>query len=271
MAASRNDIPPWLATPEQYRPGSDRDGFISRSLLSVSSMLAFFRLDDGRSSALSPSAPAKLVICLACVLLTSLARNYLFVLVLLAALLLRCALLPRRALVRVASGAVAAAGLCLVVMLPAALVGQPRSALTLSTKALVCTGITLTMAVTTPVAELTASLRHLGVPGIVILTIDLALRSIVRLGETAAEVLAALSLRSVGRNRRKGASMAGVGGVVLIKAGKAAQDTYDAMRCRGFDGEYHTGTGAARTATDAVWACALAALLALFLYLQGLV
>ena len=57
MADTHTDIPSWLTTPEHYRPGSDRDGFISRSLLSITSALAFFRLDDGREARFSPSAP----------------------------------------------------------------------------------------------------------------------------------------------------------------------------------------------------------------------
>ena len=241
-------------------------------MLSISSMLEFFRFDDGRAAAFSPTAPVKIVFCLACILLVSLARNALFAYILLAGVLVRAALLPRRALARVAAGSVAAAGLSLILMLPAALIGQPQAALTLSLKALTCTGITLTMALTTPASNLTAALRHFGVPGIVILTVDLTLRSIVRLGETAEEALCALRLRSVGRNRHKGAAMGGVGGVVLLKASRAAQDTHDAMRCRGFDGEYRAGlrhTGV--LACDLVWLALLAGIVLLFVRLQGLV
>lgn len=271
MADPSRDIPAWLAQSEQYRPGSDRDGFITRSLLAVSSVLAYFRLDDGRATALSPSAPVKLIFCLGCIVLVSLARNYLFVLVVLAGLLVRAALLPRNALARLVSGSLAAAGLTLLVMLPAVLVGQPRAALTLATKSFVCTGITLTMALTTPVAELTGALRRLGLPDVAILTLDLALRSIVRLGETASEALSALELRSVGRNRRKRDAIGGIGGIVLLKAARAAEETHDAMRCRGFDGSYHAGGKPKLTVRDPLWLAGLLTLFALFLYLQGMV
>jgi cobalt/nickel transport system permease protein len=103
------------------------------------------------------------------------------------------------------------------------------------------------------------------------MTVDITLRSIVRLGETAREVLTALTLRSVGRNRRKQASLSGVGGVVLIKAGTSARDTYDAMTCRCYDGSYHVSTNMRLTWRDALWLCLVALAAVLFVYLQGMV
>ena len=267
MAHEPDDIPDWLTTSEHYQPSSDRDGFIARSLLSMSSVLAFFRLDDGKSGTHSPSAPTKLIGALVSILLVSLSKNYLFVLIMLAAVLVRACLLPHAALQRLVGGAGAAAGLSLLLMLPAILIGQPHAALLMATRAFVCVGITLTVALTTPTHEL----RSFGMPAIAIMTIDLALRSIVRLGETASEVLCALGLRSVGRNRHKGSSMAGVGGVVLLKASKSAQETYDAMRCRGFDGEYRTGARSSLKAVDALWLGLLALVIVLFVLTQGMV
>ena len=271
MADTHTDIPSWLTTPEHYRPGSDRDGFISRSLLSITSALAFFRLDDGREARFSPSAPIKLVVAFVCILLVSLSRNYLFVLVMLAAVLVRACLLPQASLARMMGGAASAAAFSLVIMLPAILLGQAHAPLLLATKAFVSVGITLYVALTTPVWKLTHALRSFHMPGIAIMTIDLALRSIVRLGETAAEVLCALSLRSVGCNRNKGAAIGGVGGVVLLKTSRSAQETYDAMRCRCFDGEYRASARATLKPADAAWALLLIGLVALFAYLQGLV
>ncbi len=272
MRPDQRDIPEWLQTPQRYQPVADRDSFVSRNLLAVTSVLARFRLDDGHSGRLSPTAGSKVVLGLTCILLTSLARNHLFVLFVLAGVLARASLLPPRALARVAAGSGAAAGLTLLVMAPATLLGQPQSALSLATKSLVCVAITLIVSVTTAPSDLTHLLRRMGVPGIAILTVDLALRSIVCLGETAGEVLAALSLRSVGRNRRKQSSMGGVGGVVLLKAGRSAQDTHDAMRCRGFDGEYRVARHDMRPGwPDVACLVLLSLLLALFLYLQKVI
>lgn len=267
----RSVVPTWLMSTEGYQPQRDQDGFITKSVLSVSSVLARLRLDDGAATPLSPTAPVKLVFGLACILLTSLSHNFVFVLVMLACVLVRACLLPQSALARVVATAGGAALLALVIMLPATLLGQPQAALTMAVKALVSTGVAMEIALSTPSAQLTGALRAFGIPNLVILTFDLALRSIVRLGEVALEVLTALSLRSVGHNQRKGASMGGVGGVVFIKASEAAQQTHDAMRCRGFEGSYDgAGTWHPR-AIDALWILVLIALIALFVYLQGLV
>lgn len=271
MDNTREDIPSWLKTPEHYRPGTDRDGFVSRSLLSLSAALAQFRLDGGRQSRCSPTAATKLLFAVGCVLLVSLSRNYLFVLIMLAGVLVRACLLPREALAHVMAGATTAAGFTLLVMLPAILLGQAQSPVTLATKAFVSTGLVLSVALTTPTHKLTRALRRFGMPGVAILTADLALRSIVSLGQTASDILAALQLRSVGRNHNKQASMGGVGGVTLLKASRAAQDTYDAMRCRGFDGSYELGSADPLTWIDACWGLLFAALVAAFFYLQGLV
>lgn len=271
MADQRDHIPEWLCSSEDYRPSSRREAFVTKNLLQLSSLLGRFRLDGGRDTHFSPSAPCKLLLAGACILLTSLTRNYLFVLVMLALVLVRACLLPKDALARLAPAAALAGGFTALVMLPAALMGQGSSVLWLATKAVVSTSIVLTVALTTPTAQMTGALRAIRVSPTIMLAVDLALNGIVRLGETAREVLTALALRSVGHNRSKTASMGGVGGVVLLKASRAAQDSYDAMRCRCFDGSYQTGEASRPRAIDALWLALLACLVALFLYLQKVV
>ena len=270
-AAEGGGIPAWLSRPEGYVPTRDRDGFLAKSVLSMASVLERFRLDDGESWAGSPSAVAKLAIALAVVVMTSLARNFFFVTVVLAVVLARMALLPTGKLVRVVRTAALAAGLTLLVMVPAVLVGQSRSPVTVTAKVLASTCVVMTATVTTAPFELAGALRWLRVPDVVVLTLDLAVRSIHDLGQVALEVLTALRLRSVGRNRDKRGSLGGVGGVVLLKSADAARQTYDAMRCRGFEGEYAVPRGHALRPLDAAWAAGLALLALLFVYLEGLV
>lgn len=262
-------MPVWLTASEDYHPGKDRDSFIVRTFQSISAMLAFFRLDDGHAGRFSPSAPVKIVLACVCILLVSLSHNAVFVVTVLAGVLVRACLLPHAALVRMSRTAVAAGFLMFVLTLPSVLLGQPKATVLLALKALVCTGTALTVALTTPPAELTSALRFFHVPSIVILTFDLTLRSIVALGTTALEALTALRLRSVGTNRQKRASAGGVAGVVLLKASALAQDTYDAMRCRGFDGTYQMGYRHRWRAVNVFWLALLALLICLFIHLQG--
>ena len=271
--AERAGLPAWLMRDEAYEPPRERGSFVTKSLLGMTGVLARMRLDDGREGPLSPSAPLKLL-GLATILLTSLCRNYAFVLVVLALALARAALLPARALRRTAAVAGVASALTFAVMLPATLLGQAHSAVLLGTKVLVTTTVAMEVTLTTAAGELTRALRTLRVPATAVLTLDLALRSIVDLGRVATEVLCALRLRSVGRDHDKRSSIGGVGGVLLLKAGRSAAETADAMACRGFDGSYDVTPERPRPhqrAVDCAWLLGAAALLALFFYLQGLV
>ena len=267
------ELPSWLLKGQDYEPTADRDGFVTRTFLQLSGMLAQLRADGAGRSAHAPHVAVELCCVLACIVLTSLATNFLFVCVMLAIMLVRACMLPARVLGRFARVTLAAATLTLLVMLPAVLVGQPRSAITLATKALVCTGMVMETALTTPAAELTAALRTLRVPSVAILTLELTLRSIADLGTVALKVLEALRLRSVGKNDRKASSMGGVGGVVFVKAAHLSQQTYDAMRCRCFTGTYDVGhdMGERHRVANAACLGMLAAILLLFFCLEGMV
>ena len=231
-------------------------------------MLERLRLEPGQPSRLAPSPTLHLLLALACVLMVSLARNYAFVLVMLAIVLVRMATLPGKALAHAAGTSIAAAAASAVLMLPSLLLGQGQQILVMATKVLVSVGIVLCTSLTIPNHELTEALRTMRVPSLVILTLDLTLRSIVTLGTTAHESLTALRLRSVGRNRRKGSSIGGVGGVTLLKASRASEETFAAMRCRGFEGDYPLPQSRAWRKMDPVWALAWSALVLLFVYLQ---
>ena len=54
------EIPDWLSAPQAYEPLRDRSTFAAKSMLSVAAVLRQLRLDDGRTSPISPSAPVKL-------------------------------------------------------------------------------------------------------------------------------------------------------------------------------------------------------------------
>lgn len=265
------DIPSWLAAPQGYEPLHDRSTFAGKSILSIAAVLRQLRLDDGRSSHLSPTAPVKLALALGAIILNSLAANIMVTLVLLAFVLVRAMFLPGKALVRAAAVACTAALLAFMLALPAALLGQPSSALRLGVKALASTGLAMEVALTTPAAELTGALRAFRVPNLVIMAIDLALRNIVRLGDCALETLTALTMRSVGRDADKRSSMGSVGGTLLVRASKASQDTYDAMRCRGFEGSYDMRSTARLRMADIAWIAAFVLFLILFLNLEGIV
>jgi cobalt/nickel transport system permease protein len=263
------ELPEWLLADERYEPAADRDSFIRKSMEAVAGVLARLRLDGGRPWALSPSAPVKLVLGLLAIILGSCATNFAFTLLLLAVTLVRMALLPQKALSRCLKTSAGAAILSALLMLPAILLGQASSALLIGTKVFVSVSIAMIVALSTPLSELAGALRAFHVPNVFILTVELALKSIYDLGQTALEVLGSLKMRSVGRNHEKGSALGGVGGVVLLKAQRAAKTTSDAMRCRGFEGDYIVPDTLAFRPADALWAAGAILLVAAFLVLEG--
>ena len=266
---NNQSLPEWLTKPEQYEPVSDKDAFVTKSVLSLASVLKQFRLDDGLSGRFSPSAPVKMLFAFGVILLASLSSNFAFILCVLPLVLLRACFLKKQQLARTFAVALPATLLAFIIMLPAVLFGQNHSAVLIASKTLLSVTLVMIVALTTPYAEMTAGLRVFHVPSVVILTIDLALKNIVNLGETAVEVLTALKCRSVGHNADKRSSMGGVAGIVFLKANKAADETYAAMTCRGFDGEYKNISRNPFKLIDIAWAAAFVLLVVLFVYLQG--
>ena len=177
--------------------------------------------------------------------------------------------MPAKQLRKTVVAAVGSAALAGVIMVPAFLLGQYQSALLIASKTFVSVSAVFIVATTTPFNQLTAALRVFHVPNLFIMTLDMTLKNIVRLGDTALSVLQALQLRSVGHNSDKMTSMGGVSGVLLLKSNEAATHTYEAMECRGFSGDYTALHKTSFKGADLIWIVLLILVIFLFVYLQG--
>ena len=234
---SINMLPDWLSSNDEYNAPSDRDGFLTRSMLSLMSMLASFRAKTTSYGAKYP-APLKLVVCLAMILITSLARNMLIAYVILAILLAHICFLRSDLLVRTITTAFVAAGISMLILLPAVFLGSPQSMLTVSIKVFTSVGLIGLLASTTEWNKLTAGLAAFHIPDVFIFTLDITLKYIVILGNISMDMLNALQLRSIGYNHSKAQSLSGVLGVTFLKSRQISEEMFQAMQCRGFEGEY---------------------------------
>lgn len=268
-------IPTWLARPEEYDPAPDSDRFLAKSMLGIMSVLERFRLEGGQAGRFEPAPLFKLVALVATVLMVSLARNFAFVACVLALVLARMCMLPSNALRETTLTGLIAASLTLLIMLPAILLGQTQAAVVLPVKVFACASLALIVSTTTPFNQLTASLRQLHVPNVIILTVDLTLKYIVMLGEVALSTLTALKCRSVGKDHDKSSSLGNVVGVAFVKSQELSLETYAAMTCRGFTGEYAArvpqGASGRRALCTAASALGLVALACAFLLLEGVI
>ena len=264
-------LPDWAAREETYNPGSDRDYFISRSLLRLVSILTALRSQGLRPARAIGAAPALLAVVFAIVLIV-LARTTAFLWAVLAGELFLLCFHRGRQLRQVLGAALAAALFCAVIVAPSILLGNGRYALLLPGKTFLTVTALMLLQENLAWHELTGALRTFRIPSLVIFILDTTLRYITILGQEASELLTALKLRSVGHNPDKQAALSGVAGVMLQKSQRLSQDMYEAMRCRGFTGEYTAYDGGRKRRFTPAAALLILVLLAyayLFIRLEG--
>lgn len=230
-------IPSWMQSQENYEPQKDHDRFLEKSLLVVFSVLGKFRENAGTNLS-GKNAALKLVFTMAMILSVSLARTLWIPCIMLALLLIRIAVLPIKIMKQTLQVALTAAVIAGIFLIPAAIFGNPRTMGYVALKVFLSVGLLQLLAATTPWNALTASFKVFHVPDLFILIFDLALINIELLGRLSAELLTALKLRSVGKNPKKREAMAGILGTTFLHAERLSEETYQAMVCRGFTGEY---------------------------------
>jgi cobalt/nickel transport system permease protein len=230
-------LPSWLAQTDPYRPPEDRDRFIDKSLRGISSVLGKIK-----ESAATPrprgSALVRLLFTLEVIVLISVSRNVSFIALGLTAQLIVLSLLPARALWRALSRGLAVGAFALVIGLPAILFSTPPRAILFTVKIFSAALAAMTFSASTPWAELTRALATLRLPGIFILTLDMAIRYLSLLGDLGLGLLTSLRLRSVGKNPDKTKALGGVAGTLFVRSRECAEESLQAMECRGFCGDY---------------------------------
>lgn len=263
-------IPEWMLQEESYNPSKDSDHFVGKSMIKLLSLLAAIR-ENPAVKKNGPGAVSRLIFTLLCILLMAMSENMAFSYIILAVFLVRLVILPAEQLARVFNGAVGAMLLSMLILLPSVFMGSPRTMLTVSIKVFICVGLINLMSAVTPFNQITSALKVFHLPDTVIFIFDLTLKYIAILGGICLDMLTALKLRSVGRNRKKGGSMSGVLGVTFIKSREMADEMYAAMACRGFEGEYHRRQKRIFTACDIPLLLLSIAFTATYIYLEKVI
>lgn len=263
-----NQIPEWMQNKESYQASKDSDGYLTKSSLSVLSVLSRVRDTSGRGF-LWASPAVMLLTVLLLIVLMALSRNMIFSYSVLAVVLVVSLRLSGKALSRSMKTSLSAMALSILILLPSALLGSPRTMLTVSIK--VFTSVALLNLVTQPLAfnKITESLKAFHVPDLFIFILDITIKYIVLLGDVCVNMLEALRLRSVGKNKTKSKALSGVLGVTFLKSREMADEMYGAMACRGFEGEYVKPQKRTLGPKDAGTAVFLALVVAFFIYTQG--
>ncbi|MCQ2491613.1 MAG: energy-coupling factor transporter transmembrane protein EcfT [Lachnospiraceae bacterium] len=264
-----NSIPEWMLESENYIPPKDSDGFITKTILSIGGVLSKAKYNGNVAS--SGSVPIKLITIFVLILLMALSRNMFFTYFVLAAVLLRICLLREKVLKKVIGTAFAAFCFSMIILLPAVFLGSPKTMLTVSIKVFLSVSLVQILSVTNPWNQITGALRAFHIPALFILTFDITLKYIVLLGDICLNMLEALKLRSVGKNRDKKRSFSGILGVTFLKSQEMSEEMYQAMICRGFDGEYQIYQKQRFQAIDLLYLLLLVVYIGLFCYLEGII
>ncbi|WP_196593315.1 energy-coupling factor transporter transmembrane component T [Pectinatus sottacetonis] len=265
---SQKNMPQWLFSSDNYIPVPDKEKYISKTVLELISKLSMLKKQKTIFSKSLFSASFKIVYTFLLILLISLAHNMGFLLVLLAALLVYICFFNGEYIEAVLKPAAGAAVFSFIIILPAVCMGLSNNFI-LPFKVFLTTMTAAILSRSIPFYLFTRILGRFHVPGIFITALELTIKYIVLLGETAFALLTALKLRSIGRNQKKYQSIGSVLGMTFIKSQEYARQTYNAMICRCFTGDYHIVQHNHWKNIYLVYAVIVIATTLIFLYTEG--
>ena len=170
------------------------------------------------------------------ILLCALSDNAVFPFSVIAVFLLLLAFMESGAIARVLRTTLLSAGAAGIFMLPAAFLGSPRSFGTVVMKVFESVLVLSVLREYVSWKELTSALGRWHLPGILVMTLDMTVRFLVLLGRHSHSILEAVSLRRVGDQSWRNAGTGGIFGTTFLEARHLAEQTGEAMLCRGWDG-----------------------------------
>lgn len=265
--AEMQDMPQWMLKEENYSPRSDRDTFINKSILSIFSILSRIKTQGaGTEGKHSVNAVFKVAFTFMLLILLSISQNTSFIIVVMVYLLAVLSLMEAKAIVKILKVSIIMTLFTFVILLPAILMGNTYSGIMITSKVFATITAVNILSHSTRWSSITSALKRFFVPDIFILVLDITIKYIVMLGDFMLNMLYALKLRSVGRNRSKYTSLSGIAGTMFIESKEMADDMYNAMACRGFTGEYRVFNHFRFTLIDLTYIIMNIAILLIFLY-----
>ena len=264
----KTELPSWMCQEEDYTPSGDKEAFLTKSTKSVLSVLSKLRFNEGKDGRFSASPSLKLFYTIVYIILTACSRNYLFVLIMCAAVTVRLALFPAKSICQVLSGTAGAVLISVLLLLPAVFMGNPQTLANITARVYVSVTLVGILSAGTSWNKLTGSMRTFRIPSLFIFTLDITLKYISVLGEICIDILTSVRLRSVGKNPGKAKAFSGVLGITFLKSGEMAEEMYASMCCRGFTGEYSIGQKYKIRVTDIFYILVTVGCVGLFFYLN---
>ena len=261
-------MPEWLLQDEHYAPEADKDTFINKSILSLLGILSRIRNQSGyKADLFHVNAAFKVAFTFMLAVLVSISRSFTFVVIIIVYLLAVLSFMEGKEIVKVLRVSLVMALFTFIILLPAAFWGNTYSSIMITSKVFATVTAVNILSHTTMWNSITSALKRFFIPDIFIFVLDITIKYIVMLGDFTLNMLYALKLRSVGRNRSKYTSLSGIAGTMFIKSKEMAEDMHAAMECRGFTGEYHISSRFRFTFADGIYILMNAGIVFIFVYL----
>jgi ABC-type cobalt transport system, permease component CbiQ and related transporters len=265
-------MPDWLLTSENYSPAGDKDTFINKSIMSFLKLLSKIRAQSGiREDKLFVSPVFKLVFTLLYIVLLSVSQSFTYLYVMLTYIVLILCVMPGEDIIKILRGSLIAALFTFLVLLPSFLAGNSYSIVMITLKVFASITAVNILSFSTRWDRIIGALKRFRFPDMFIFVFDITIKYIYMLGEFTLEMLYALKLRSVGKNKNKYASLGGVAGTLFIKSRVMSEEMYSAMECRGFTGEYRSYDRFKITPADIIYILINVGIVYTFIYFQRLV
>lgn len=232
-------MPEWLLKNDNYVPPKDKDAFINKSILSIFNVLTRFRQQAEYSTdKLEINALTKLISTFVFIIFISLSKSFTFVLIANVLMLILINFLSIDEIKHIIKISCLVAIFTYIILLPSVLFGYGNNALMVTLKVLASVAYVNMMAYSTKWNDLIKALKVFHIPDMFIFVFDITMKYIIILGDFSLNMIYALKLRSVGKSNNKSTSLSGIVGTMFIKSKEMAEETYGAMECRGFTGEY---------------------------------
>lgn len=232
-------MPEWLLKKDDYVPSNEKNTFINKSILSILKMLTKLKYNSEYvSNRFGINTITKLISAILLIILVSLSRSSAFLTIVDVYLLVIISMLKAQEIKHIIKMAVVVAIFTLIILLPSFFMGNENNSLMIVIKTLTTITVVNITSYITQWNDITKALKLFFIPDIFILVLDITVKYIVIFGEFSLNMLYALKLRSVGKNKSKNNSLSGIMGTMFIKSKEMAEEMYGAMECRGFTGEY---------------------------------
>ena len=261
------DIPAWLLKDEVYNPELDRDTFINKSILALLSVLSRIKAQGYiEQSRYSVNAVFKVMFTFILVLMLSISRSFAFIIIVNVYLLAVLSLMDVINIVKILRISFMMAIFTFIILLPATFWGNGYGNLMITLKVYGTITAVNILSHSTRWSSIISTLKCFFIPDIFILVLDITIKYIVMLGDFSLNMLYALKLRSVGKNKSKYTSVSGIAGTMFIKSKEMAEDMYAAMECRGFSGEYKSYSILKFNIADAIYIIVNIIIVLIFIY-----